>query len=67
MFLLKRPAIWFWCGGGFVIPPLGMLIGPFGVYLAVKAEDRPATYAYLAVLFIGALWLSFVLDGSISF
>ncbi|HKJ36495.1 MAG TPA: hypothetical protein VKA36_08015 [Solirubrobacterales bacterium] len=66
MFLLKRPAIWFWCVAAVLVPPLGLAVGPVGSYVALRTQDRPATYAYLAVLLISALWLSWVLEGTIA-
>lgn len=66
MFLLKRPAIWFWCVAAVLIAPLGLIVGPVGAYLAIRNEDRPATYAYLAVLLVSSLWLSWVLEGTIA-
>jgi hypothetical protein len=66
VFLLKRPAIWFWCVAALLIPPLGLLVSPFAAYLAVRAEDRTATYLYGGVLFIDVLWLSWLLEGAIS-
>ncbi|MGB2852069.1 MAG: hypothetical protein WBC01_10430 [Solirubrobacterales bacterium] len=66
MFLLKRPAIWFWCVAAILVPPLGLLVGSAGAYLAIRAEDRMATYAYGGVLLIDVLWLSWLLEGVIA-
>lgn len=66
MFLLKRPAIWFWCVAAILVPPLGLVVSPAAIYLAIRAEDRTATYAYGGVLLIDLLWLSWLLEGAIA-
>lgn len=66
VFLLKRPAIWFWCGAALLVPPLGLLVSPIGAYFAARAQDRNATYAYGGVLLVDLLWLSWLLEGSIA-
>lgn len=65
MFLLKRPAIWFWCFAALLVPPLGLLVSPVGAYLAARTSDRTAMYVYLVVTAIDLLWLSWVLEGAI--
>jgi len=67
VFLLKRPAIWFWCVAGLLVPPLGLIVAPVGAYLALRTGDRGATYAYGAVTFVALLWLSWLLEGTIAF
>jgi hypothetical protein len=66
MLLLRRPAIWFWCVAAVLVPPMGLVISPIGAYHAIRSQDRPATYAYMAVLMVSALWLSWVLEGTIA-
>ncbi len=65
MFLLKRPAIWFWWVAAVLIPPLGLLVSPAGAYFGFRTEDRTAVYGYMAALFVDALWLSWLLEGTI--
>jgi hypothetical protein len=42
-----------------------LLVSPAGSYLAIRAEDRSAMYAYGGVPLIDVLWLPCLLEGAI--